>query len=112
MRLGSTGLDIPGPRRRNPDPARTEEFTNLAAVRWCLTVPRVRPGWGTCAACLPPLDTPGCFGRRNCNVNLDNRSWDRPDLDCEAQKTRGIPRILQVDETVFCPVRVKAALSG
>ena len=24
----------PGPRRRNPDPASTEEFTNHAAVRW------------------------------------------------------------------------------
>jgi len=23
---------------------------------------------------LPPLDTPGCAGRRNCNVNLDDRA--------------------------------------
>jgi len=33
MRLGSTP-GHPGPRRRKPDPAKTEEFTNLAAVRW------------------------------------------------------------------------------
>ena len=62
---------------------------------------------------LPPLDTPGCFGRRNCNVNLDDLRWDRPDLDCEPQQARGIPRNLQLDETNDgCPVRVKAALSG
>ena len=36
-RRNAPGLHRPGgprPRRRNPDPARTEEFTNLAAVRW------------------------------------------------------------------------------
>ena len=47
-------------------------------------------------------------GRRNCNVNLDDLSWDRPDLDCEPQQARGIPRNLQLDETkmkdcVSCP---------
>ena len=25
--------------------------------------------------------------------------WDRPDLDCEPQQARGIPRNLQLDET-------------
>ena len=49
--------------------------------------------------CLPPLDTPECFGRRNCTVNLDDLSWDRPDLDCEPQQARGIPRNFQLDET-------------
>ena len=49
---------------------------------------------------LPSLDAPGCFGRRNCNVNLDDLRWDRPDLDCEPQQARGIPRNLQLDETV------------
>ena len=48
---------------------------------------------------LPPLDTPGCAGRRNCNVNLDDVRWDRPDLDCELQQARGIRRDLQLDET-------------
>jgi hypothetical protein len=48
---------------------------------------------------LSPLDTPGCFGRRNCNVNLDDLRWDRPDLDCEPQ-ARGFPRNLQLEETV------------
>ena len=48
---------------------------------------------------LPPLDTPGWFGRRNCNVNLDDLRWDRPELDCEPQQARGIPRNLQLDET-------------
>ena len=59
---------------------------------------------------------PGCSGRRNCNVNLDDLHWDRPDLDCEPQQARGIPRNLQLDETgdVSCPgegctVRVKVA---
>jgi hypothetical protein len=46
---------------------------------------------------LPPLETRECFGRRNCNVNLDELSWDRPDLDCEPQQARVIPRNLQVD---------------
>ena len=54
---------------------------------------------------LQPLDTPACSGRRNCNVNLDDLRWDRPDLDCEPQQARGIPRNLQLDETmsVSCP---------
>jgi hypothetical protein len=49
---------------------------------------------------LPPLDMPGCFGRRNSNLNLDDLRSDRPDLDCEPQQARGIPRNLQLDETV------------
>jgi hypothetical protein len=49
---------------------------------------------------LPPLDTPGCAGRRNCNVNLDDVRWDRPDLDCEFEQARGIRRDLQLDETM------------
>jgi len=49
---------------------------------------------------MPPLDTPGCFGRRNCNVNLDDLRWDRPELNCESQQARGIRRNLQLDETV------------
>src|SRR4029077_15862491 len=36
---------------------------------------------------------PGCFGRRKCNVNLDDLRWDRPDLDCEPQQARDIPAI-------------------
>jgi hypothetical protein len=48
---------------------------------------------------LSPLDMPGCFGRRNCNVNLDDLRWDRPDLDCEPQQARDIPRNLRLDET-------------
>jgi hypothetical protein len=37
--------------------------------------------------------------RRNCNVNLDDLRWDRPDLDGEPQQARGIPRNLHLDET-------------
>jgi hypothetical protein len=48
---------------------------------------------------LPPLGTPGCVGRRNCNVNLDDLSWDRPDLNREPQQALVIARNLQVDET-------------
>ena len=44
---------------------------------------------------------PGCSGRRNCNVNLDERCWGRPDLDCEPQQARGIPRNLRLDETMM-----------
>jgi len=62
---------------------------------------------------LSPLDMPGCFGRRNCNVNLDDLRWDRPDLDCEPQQARDIPRNLRLDETaaaemvvVSCPVEL------
>ena len=36
---------------------------------------------------------------RNCNVKLDDLHWDRPDLDCEPQQARGIPRNLRLDET-------------
>ena len=39
------------------------------------------------------------IGRRNCNVNLDELRWDRPDLGCEPQQARGITRNLQLDET-------------
>jgi hypothetical protein len=37
---------------------------------------------------------------RNCNVNLDDLGGVRPDLDCEHQHPWGIPRNLQLDETV------------
>ena len=47
-----------------------------------------------------PAPRPGCSGRRNCNVNLDELRGDRPDLDCEPQQAGGIPRNLQLDETV------------
>ena len=45
---------------------------------------------------------------RNCNVKLDDLDWDRPDLNCELQQARGIPRNLRLDETlvvvmVSCP---------
>jgi hypothetical protein len=51
--------------------------------------------------CVPqPLDTPGYSGRRNCNMNLDDSRWDRPGLDGEPKQARGIPRNLQLDETV------------
>ena len=32
-------------------------------------------------------------------MNLDDLYGDRPDLDCEPQQARGIPRNLQLDET-------------
>ena len=69
----------------------------------------VRPACGTCAALLQSLGRPGCSGRRNCNVNLDELRGDRPDLDCEPQQAGGIPRNLQLDETdgmVSRPVEV------
>src|SRR4051794_26085543 len=47
-----------------------------------------------------------------CNVNLDDLRWDRPDLDCEPQQARGIPRNPRLDETAACPVRVKVAEFG
>ena len=40
-----------------------------------------------------------CFGRRNCNVNLDDLDWNRPDLGCEPPQARRIRRNLQLDET-------------
>ena len=33
-------------------------------------------------------------------MNVDDLDWDRPDLICEPQQARGIPRNLQLDETV------------
>jgi hypothetical protein len=49
---------------------------------------------------LPPLDPPGCADRLNCNVNVDDLRWDRPDLDCEFEQARGIRCNLQLDETM------------
>ena len=59
--------------------------------------PPLRPA---CRAPTPRRRTPGCAGRRTCNVNLDDLRWDRPDIDCEPQQARGIRRNLQLDETV------------
>ena len=59
--------------------------------------PQLRPA---CRAPTPRRRTPGCAGRRTCNVNLDDLRWDRPDIDCEPQQARGIRRNLQLDETV------------
>ena len=59
--------------------------------------PQLRPA---CRAPTPRRRTPGCAGRRTCNVNLDNLRWDRPDIDCEPQQARGIRRNLQLDKTV------------
>jgi hypothetical protein len=63
---------------------------------------------------LPPLDPPGCADRLNCNLNVDDLRWDRPDLDCEFEQARGIRRNLQLDETKGYggPVRVKVAEFG
>ena len=38
-------------------------------------------------------------GRRNCKVNPDDLRRDRPDLHCEPQQARAMPRNLQLDET-------------
>ena len=59
---------------------------------------------------LQPLETLGCSGRRNCNMNLDDLRWDRPDLDCEPEKAGGIPRNLQLDETRVGALLLAAAL--
>jgi len=48
---------------------------------------------------LPIREFPNDFAaggappHRNCNVNLDDLDWDRPDLGCELQRARGIPAI-------------------
>ena len=34
-----------------------------------------------------------------CNVNLDDLRWDRPDLGCEPEQAWGIPRNLRLEET-------------
>ena len=70
----------------------------------------VRPACGTCAALLQSLGRPGCSGRRNCNVNLDELRGDRPDLDCEPEQAGDIPPNLQLDETegsyLSCPLEL------
>jgi hypothetical protein len=70
----------------------------------------VRPACGTCAALLQSLGRPGCSGRRNCNVNLDELRGDGPDLDCEPQQAGGILRNLQLDETTETCSRKSAPL--
>jgi hypothetical protein len=59
---------------------------------------------------------------RNCNENLDDLEWNRPDSHCEPQQAGDILRNLQPDETIvigvggaaacLCPVRVKVAEFG
>src|SRR6476619_4632722 len=66
---------------------------------------------------LQPLDAALLLRTPNCNVNLNTCAGIRPDLNCELQQARGIPRNRQVDETdgwASCPgedctVRVKVA---
>ena len=69
----------------------------------------VRPACGTCAALLQSLGRPGCSGRRNCNVNLDELRGDRPDLDCEPEQAGDIPPNLQLDETARSLAKVVVA---
>ena len=51
------------------------------------------------------------FGRRNCNVNLDDLDWNRPDLGCEPPQARRIRRNLQLDETLLLLLRGAAAMA-
>ena len=62
--------------------------------------PRPRRG-NTDREFLNDLATEGSR-QRNCNVDLDDLRWDRPDLDCEPQQARGIRRNLQLDATGGC----------
>ena len=54
------------------------------------------PGSARCSRSTRPC----CCGRRNCEVNLNTCAGIRSDLNCEPQQARGIPRNLQVDETL------------
>ena len=53
-----------------------------------------------------------CSGLRNCNVNPDDLRPDRPDLDCEPQQARGIPRNVQMDETKVVRVVVVVVVNN
>ena len=43
---------------------------------------------------------------------LDDLHWDRPDPDCEPQQARGVPRNLQLDETVIDAIVVMVGRYG
>jgi hypothetical protein len=43
---------------------------------------------------------------------VDDLRWFRPDLDCEPQQARGIPRNLQLDETGFVRAGTGGALGS
>ena len=93
----SGGLDIEGERGRcHIDAAATPPLSAETCAPARAGSPQIR----VLRCVLPPLDPPGCAGRRNCNVNLDDRRWDRPDPDCELQQETGTARNLRLDETV------------
>ena len=104
-RCAATGWDVGEARRRRRnrrqgarqlDVGRHPRPHHGVYRRACtrlMTEPRARHG-------LQPLDTPGYARRRKCKVNLDDLDWDRPDILRESQQARGIPRNLQLDETI------------
>jgi hypothetical protein len=86
-------------------PARVQAVAGSLRQRCCNlgTPPLEGPGSARCSRSTRPC----CCGRRNSNVNLDDLRWDRPDIDCEPQQARGIPRNLQVDETGMTAIGVE-----
>jgi hypothetical protein len=49
---------------------------------------------------LQPLDAALLLRTPKLQCKSEHLRWDRPDLNCEPQQARGIPRNFQVDETV------------
>src|SRR6185503_14139541 len=91
--------------RLGSDGPATASVTGLPSAPVSSSPKRAPPGAPSADSRLDPRHAgaaagPGCSGRRNCNVLLDDLHWDRPDLDCEPQQARGIPRNLQLDETM------------
>jgi hypothetical protein len=90
------GLDIEGERGScHIDAAATPPLS----AETCAPARAGSPQITVLRCVLPPLDPPGCAGRRNCNVNLDDLDQDRPDLNCEPLQAPGTARNLQLDET-------------
>ena len=90
--------------RLGSDGPATASVTGLPSAPVSSSPKRAPPGAPSADSRLDPRHAgaaagPGCSGRRNCNVLLDDLHWDRPDLNCEPQQARGIPRNLQLDET-------------
>ena len=54
---------------------------------------------------LQPLDAALLLRTPKLQCKSEHLRWDRPDLNCEPQQARGIPRNFQVDETAVFWVR-------
>jgi LmbE family N-acetylglucosaminyl deacetylase len=92
---GAEGLLVFDPAGVTGHPDHRQATAAVLAAARAIGLPVL--GWTNSS---PGSKSPG-LRRRNCNVNLDDLRWDRPDLHCEPQQASGPPSSLRLDETIF-----------